>query len=59
MAKNETKLVRDNNAILDMVYMNLMTISEKIQTSETTNAKLIDAFDSLLATYLDAEENGF
>lgn len=59
MAKNETKLVRDDNALLDMVYMNLMAISEKIQTSETTNSKLIDAFDSLLATYLDAEENGF
>lgn len=61
MAKDnkETEIVRDDGLLLDMVYNNLVAISKEIQTGETTNSKLIDAFDSLLATYFDVQEDGF
>ena len=52
-------IVRNNSTLLDSVYTNLMAISEKIQSTETTNSKLIDAFDSLLGTYFDIEDDGF
>lgn len=52
-------IVRNNSTLLDSVYANLMVISEKIQSTETTNSKLIDAFDSLLGTYFDIEDDGF
>lgn len=52
-------IVRNNSTLLDSVYANLMAISEKIQSTETTNSKLIDAFDSLLGTYFDIEDDGF
>lgn len=51
------KTVRNDRALLDSIYNNLMTISDEIQ-QHPDNAKLIDSFDSLVATYFDIEEDG-
>lgn len=51
---SKDKVVRDNEALLDRVYTNLVAISEEIK-KDPCNAKLIDAFDSLLGTYFEAE----
>ena len=48
------KVVRDDSVLLDKVYINLVDISEEIK-KDPCNAKLIDAFDSLLGTYFEAE----
>lgn len=55
---DEGKTIRDNSALLDSVYNNLIKISDEIQTREFSNAKLVDAFDSLLTTYFDIEDDG-
>ena len=51
------KTVRNDRALLDSIYNNLMTISDEIQ-QHPDNATLIDSFDSLVATYFDIEEDG-
>lgn len=45
----------DRAMLLRMVYDDLMKIAEEIH-KDPDNPKLIDAFDSLLSTYLDAED---
>lgn len=52
------KTVRNDMALLDSIYNNLMTISDEIQ-QHPDNAKLIDSFASLVATYFDIEEDGW
>lgn len=56
MAKDNEKFTRDNSVLLDLVYQNLVAISDEIQ-KEPDNPKLIDAFDSLLSTYFDIMED--
>ena len=45
---------RDNDKLIRLVYDDLVEIAEVIHKNPD-NSKLIDAFDSLLSTYLDAE----
>lgn len=56
MAKDNEKFTRDDSVLLDLVYQNLVAISDEIQ-KEPDNPKLIDAFDSLLSTYFDIMED--
>lgn len=53
------KFVRNDAALLDNVYLNLMKISAEIGDQEKVNPKLVEAFDSLLTTYFDVQEDGF
>lgn len=56
MAKDNDKVIRNDAALLNLVYGNLVAISDEIQ-KEPDNPKLIDAFDSLLSTYFDVQED--
>ena len=53
------KVIRDDAQLLDCVYLNLLKMSTEIMDEDKTNPKLVDAFDSLLATYFDVQEDGF
>ena len=52
MANEEKKIVRDEELLLDSVYTNLLHISTVIRKTEEPDGELVDAFDSLLSTYL-------
>jgi hypothetical protein len=52
MADGEKKIVRDEELLLDSVYTNLLHISTVIRKTEEPDGELVDAFDSLLSTYL-------
>lgn len=56
MAKDNDKFIRNDAALLNLVYENLVAISDEIQ-KKPDNPKLIDAFDSLLSTYFDVQED--
>ena len=53
------KVIRDDAHLLDCVYLNLLKMSTEIMDEDKTNPKMVDAFDSLLATYFDIQEDGF
>lgn len=57
--KNKKAVVRDDAHLLDCVYLNLLKMSTEIMDEDKTNPKMVDAFDSLLATYFDIQEDGF
>jgi hypothetical protein len=52
VANGEKKIVRDEELLLDSVYTNLLHISTVIRKTEEPDGELVDAFDSLLSTYL-------
>ena len=59
MAEKNKKVVRNDAHLLDCVYLNLLKMSTEITDEEKTNPKLVEAFDSLLTTYFDVQEDGF
>lgn len=55
----DKKQIRNDAQLMDNVFLNLMKISAELMDQEKTNPKLVQAFDSLLTTYFDIQEDGF
>lgn len=55
----DKKQIRNDAQLMDSVFLNLMKVSTEIMDQEKTNPKLVEAFDALLTTYFDIQEDGF
>lgn len=55
----DKKKIRNDAQLMDNVFLNLMKVSTEIMDQEKTNPKLVEAFDALLTTYFDIQEDGF